>query len=123
MGNVRASVAEPVGRAGGDADGVAGMGQDAAAAKAAQTETHLPLYHCKALFLHGMDVTGGHMRAGRQIEVEGEYPPTGLCAALPDDDMLAADRIDDDAPGRRTRPCVDLADRCDRSILTVQCIE
>src|SRR5262249_49563910 len=53
----------------------------------------------EALLLEGMDVAGGDMAAGRQIEVEGKELAAGLRAALANDNTLAADRIDDHASG------------------------
>ncbi len=74
------------------------MRQDGAAAEATDAKAHLTGEHGKLLFLDGMDMPSGYMRARRQVEIEDEQLAAGLRAAHTNDDALAADRIDDDAP-------------------------
>src|SRR5690348_5391005 len=99
---------------------LARMRQDRAAAEATDAKAHLTGDHGKLLFLDGMDVPSGYMRAGRQVEVKDEQLAAGLPAAYANDDALTADRIDDHAPLRLWLNVARRHMHCARCVLIVR---
>ena len=96
VGGVRPGVAEPVRRARRHQHGVARSRQDRLAS---EDEAQPTGEHGEQLRLYRMGVARGYVRRRRQEEIEDEQAAAGLGAAGPDDDALAADRIDDHALG------------------------
>ena len=86
-------VAEPVGLPGWHGDRLTGLREHRATA---DPKTHPARHHSEPLFLAGMNVTGRHVRASGQVEVEGEQPAGSLRPALPNDDPFPTDRVLDD---------------------------
>lgn len=98
MGNLRSQIAEPVSMSSLYGDRLARTRDHRSAA---DSKFDLPVDDGEPLHLLRVYVTGGHMASRRQEQIEREELTAGLGTAFPNNDALAADRIDDDPTGVR----------------------